>query len=61
MSLCPKCRKPFATIDTKVRGETRVRYMGCRECGTKGEKVCVPLKYAPIRLVGFALFKRQAV
>lgn len=58
---CPNCRQPFATVDTKVVGESRVRYMGCRRCGTKGDKVIIPLRFAPIRLVGFALGKRKAI
>lgn len=59
MTHCPKCRRPFATIDTKVVGKSRIRYMGCRKCGTKGGKVIIPLEYAPIRLVGFALHLRK--
>jgi len=58
---CPRCKKPFATIDTKVIGEYRHRYLGCRKCKTKPEdnKRVIPLRFAPIRLVGFALSKRD--
>lgn len=58
---CPHCNKPFSTIDTKVRGSSRIRYIGCRACKTRPDsnKVVIPLQYAPVRLVGFALAKRD--
>lgn len=60
IAICPQCKKPFATIDTKVVGDNRIRYSGCRKCKTKPEdnKTVIPLCFAPIRLVGFALSKR---
>lgn len=48
---CPKCGKPFATLNTQVKGETRVRYVGCRECKVRPDenKVFIPLQFAPKR------------
>jgi ATP-dependent Clp protease protease subunit len=46
---CPKCGKPKKVIDTKVRGDFRVRYLGCRECHCERDKVIVPIRYAPRR------------
>lgn len=48
---CPNCGKTFATLNTRVVGDTRIRYVGCRECKVrpKDNKVYVPLQYAPRR------------
>lgn len=57
-TVCP-CGNRFVTIDTKIRGDLRIRYLGCRRCGTKHGKLVIPLRYAPVRQVGFALAKRN--
>ena len=30
---CPKCAGIIITVNTKVHGNRRVRYLGCRRCG----------------------------
>lgn len=50
---CQRCGHYYVVVDTDVRGDNRIRYLGCRKCGHKPEhnKVIVPLRYAPLRLV----------
>ena len=51
---CPQCGGRFGVVNTKIVGENRVRYFGCKEfetCGFRPEdnKEIVPLVQAPRR------------
>lgn len=50
MANCPECGKAFATVNTLIKGDTRVRYYGCRKCKKRDiAPKTVPLQYAPRR------------
>lgn len=49
---CPKCESgKLIVVDTKVDGNYRLRYLGCRTCGHRPEdnKMVIPVQYAPPR------------
>jgi hypothetical protein len=48
---CPRCGSILQVVNSKVVGDTRVRYIGCRRCGFRPEnnKTLVPAIYAPYR------------
>jgi transcription elongation factor Elf1 len=52
---CPKCGRPLQVVNTVVRTEFRIRYVGCRGCGHRPEQNTeyVPLQYAPRRSCDF--------
>ena len=49
---CPKCAGLFAVLNTRIRGETRVRFVGCKSCGYRppANKIVIPLGHAPPQL-----------
>jgi formate dehydrogenase maturation protein FdhE len=51
MKKCPKCGADIGVTSTRISGENRVRYLGCKGCRCKElkSKQVVPLKYAPPR------------
>lgn len=50
---CPrrKCKGRIQVVDTAVKGDHRIRYLGCRMCGYRPvkNKIIVPIAYAPKR------------
>jgi len=51
---CPACDAgSIQVVNTFVTGRNRVRYLGCRTCGFRptGNKVVVPVKFAPPRFI----------
>lgn len=48
---CQNCGRQLVTVNTQVRGDSRVRYLGCRVCKLRPEdnKRIIPLQYAPRR------------
>lgn len=49
---CPHCLKPAVqVVNSKVAGQSRIRYYGCGECGKRppDNKRIVPLEFAPQR------------
>jgi len=48
---CPRCGAPVQVTTTRIVGDFRVRYLGCRRCGhSTGDKLLVPIAYAPRRV-----------
>ena len=50
-NVCEKCGARLQVVNTKIIGESRVRYYGCRDCGFRppGNKHVLPLRYSPPR------------
>lgn len=46
---CPRCGGHIQVVNTKIVGENRLRYLGCRKCGYRPpqNKLIIPLEYAP--------------
>lgn len=51
---CEECGSPIQVVDSDIREAEgrRVRYLGCRTCGTRPahNKIVVPLESAPPRI-----------
>jgi len=50
---CPECHTGrIQVVNSKVVGESRVQYTGCRRCGFRPvfNKVIIPLQFAPRRV-----------
>ena len=49
---CPRCGAILGVVNTRIIGQTRVRYIGCHGCGFRpeGNKMVIPLVYAPPRV-----------
>lgn len=48
---CLKCSGRLQVVNTKVAGDSRIRYLGCRACGHRPADniIVIPLEYAPPR------------
>jgi C4-type Zn-finger protein len=48
---CPICGGHMQVVNTKIVGNSRIRYYGCRACGFRpaDNKVTVPIQFAPPR------------
>lgn len=49
--LCAHCGDVLVVVNSKIQGEFRIRFYGCRRCGHRPDenKQVVPLEYAPPR------------
>lgn len=58
---CPQCGGVIRVLNSLILGESRVRYLGCGECGWRPEanKQVVPLEHAPRR--AFRINRRRSV
>lgn len=54
--VCSQCGAMLQVLNTKIVGDSRIRYYGCRSCGFRPpkNKRIVPLEYAPPRVAAIS-------
>ena len=51
---CERCGGRVQVVNTRVRGEHRIQYLGCRACGWRpaANKLVIPLRFFEVRATG---------